>query len=85
MSPHGRSVPEDPKPSPLKIQEINDGFILQNVTGVRTHIVRRLDGKGYDIVKRALNPSVFINTFSFISFFPLQLGRMQCVGDRSYT
>lgn len=31
---------------------MTDGFILHNATGIRTRIVSRLDGKGYDITKR---------------------------------
>ncbi|OJA16963.1 hypothetical protein AZE42_00582 [Rhizopogon vesiculosus] len=52
MSPGGKSVPEDPNPGPLKLKAVADGFILHNVTGIRAHIVSRLDGKGYDITKR---------------------------------
>ncbi|KAG6900914.1 hypothetical protein C0993_004351 [Termitomyces sp. T159_Od127] len=48
---NGRAVPEDLSPSLLKLGVLPDGFILQNVTGIRTHIVRRLDGNGYDIRK----------------------------------
>lgn len=35
----------------LKLGVLPDGYILHNVTGVRTQIVQRLDGKGYDIRK----------------------------------
>lgn len=51
MSPGGKMVPEDPNPSPLKLKTVADGFILYNVTGIRAHIVSRLDRKGYDITK----------------------------------
>ena len=44
-------VTEDLSPSLRKLYEVDDGFVLQNVTGIRAHIVSRLDGKGYDIVK----------------------------------
>ncbi|KAG6872750.1 hypothetical protein C0995_006952 [Termitomyces sp. Mi166 len=44
-------VPEDLSPSLLKLGVLPDGFVIQNVTGIRTHIVRRLDGNGYDIRK----------------------------------
>lgn len=52
MSPGGRVVPEDPNPGNRKLQLVSDGFLLQNITGIRTRIVSRLDGKGYDITKR---------------------------------
>ncbi|KAG1892556.1 glycoside hydrolase family 47 protein [Suillus subluteus] len=51
MSPGGKMVPEDPNPGPLKLKAVADGFILHNVTGIRAHIVSRLDRKGYDITK----------------------------------
>ncbi|KAG5343059.1 hypothetical protein C0989_000049 [Termitomyces sp. Mn162] len=51
LSTDGRAVPEDLSPSLLKLGVLPDGFIIQNVTGIRTHIVRRLDGNGYDIRK----------------------------------
>lgn len=31
---------------------VSDGYVLHNVTGIRTHIVSRMDGKGYDVTKR---------------------------------
>lgn len=52
MSPGGRVVSEDPNPGSQKLQLVADGILLQNITGIRAHIVSRLDGKGYDITKR---------------------------------
>jgi len=52
LAPNGRSVPEDLSPSLLKLAVVPDGYVIHNVTGVRTQIVQRLDGKGYDIRKR---------------------------------
>lgn len=54
MSPGGRAVIEDPNPGSQKLQLVADGFLLQNITGIRTRIVSRLDGKGYDITRRKL-------------------------------
>ena len=54
MSPGGRIVIEDPNPGNQKLQLVADGFLLQNTSGIRAHIVSRLDGKGYDITKRKL-------------------------------
>lgn len=47
----GKIVPEDLSPSLLKVGVLPDGYIIHNVTGIRTQIVRRLDGNGYDIRK----------------------------------
>ena len=57
LSIDGSPVPEDYTPGPQKLAVVEDGFILHNVTGIRTHMVRRLDGKGYDIVKCRFFPS----------------------------
>ncbi|OJT13334.1 ER degradation-enhancing alpha-mannosidase-like protein 1 [Trametes pubescens] len=51
LSAHGEVVLEDPRPPADKIIEVADGYLVQNVTGIRVHIVSRLDGKGYDIAK----------------------------------
>ncbi|KAF8639955.1 hypothetical protein AX17_001205 [Amanita inopinata Kibby_2008] len=51
LSANGRTVPEDLSPSLLKLAISPDGYVINNITGIRTHIVRRLDGKGYDISK----------------------------------
>ncbi|KAG7449275.1 alpha mannosidase-like protein [Guyanagaster necrorhizus] len=51
LSPGGMVVPEDLSPSLLKVALIPEGFMVNNVTGIRVHIVRRLDGKGYEIRK----------------------------------
>lgn len=54
LSPDGRNVPEDLHPSAEKLVSVADGYLVHNVTGIRVHIVSRLDGKGYDITKRKL-------------------------------
>lgn len=51
LSATGKSVPEDLNPSVRKLEPVSDGYIMHNVTGIRTHIVRRIDGQGYDITK----------------------------------
>ncbi|KAH8118447.1 alpha-mannosidase [Phellopilus nigrolimitatus] len=56
LSANGKPALEDLSPSLHKLYEVGDGFVLQNVSGIRTHIVSRLDGKGYDIVKLAQYP-----------------------------
>ena len=55
-------VPEDPHPGVDKLVTVQDGYILQNVSGIRTRVVSRLDGKGYDITKRKLTASHFVST-----------------------
>ncbi|PFH51443.1 glycoside hydrolase family 47 protein [Amanita thiersii Skay4041] len=51
LSSSGKAVAEDLSPSLLKLGVLPDGFIIHNVTGIRTHIVKRLDGQGYDVSK----------------------------------
>ncbi|KAL4075930.1 glycoside hydrolase family 47 protein [Scleroderma citrinum] len=72
MSSGGHVVPEDPNPGINKLRPVVDGFVLQNVTGIRAHIVSRLDGRGYDITQ--LGPHavrtgqlVYINDTSLLS------------------
>ena len=52
LSRNGQHVAEDVNPGTHKLQLVSDGYILHNVSGIRTHIVSRLDGKGYDVTKR---------------------------------
>ncbi|KZT74450.1 glycoside hydrolase family 47 protein [Daedalea quercina L-15889] len=51
LSPGGQAVPEDAHPTVEKITFVPDGYMLYNVSGIRAHIVSRLDGKGYDVTK----------------------------------
>ena len=51
LAPNGVVAPEDLSPSLLKLATVPDGFIVHNITGIRTRIVQRLDGKGYDVRK----------------------------------
>ncbi|KDQ64850.1 glycoside hydrolase family 47 protein [Jaapia argillacea MUCL 33604] len=51
LSPDGQTVPEDVSPGPRKMVLVPGGYLVHNVTGIRAHVVRRLDGKGYDITK----------------------------------
>jgi hypothetical protein len=55
LSQNGETTPEDLSPSLFKLGVLPDGYIIQNVSGIRTHVVRRLDGKGYDIRKRTID------------------------------
>ncbi|KAK7049598.1 hypothetical protein VNI00_005629 [Paramarasmius palmivorus] len=71
LSSTGKHVAEDLSPSLLKLAPVSDGFIVHNVTGIRTHIVRRMDGKGFDIRKLghyAVRPghTVYINDTALI-------------------
>ena len=47
----GSSVTEDLNPTSKKLMPVSDGYILHNVSGIRAHVVSRMDGKGYDITK----------------------------------
>ncbi|KAJ7068189.1 alpha mannosidase-like protein [Mycena amicta] len=51
LSANAKLVPEDLSPSRLKLDVVDNGLILRNVTGIRIHIVQRIDGKGYDVRK----------------------------------
>ena len=51
LASNGRLVAEDLSPSLHKLGVVPDGYIIHNVTGIRTQIVQRLDGAGYDIKK----------------------------------
>ncbi|CCM05644.1 uncharacterized protein FIBRA_07874 [Fibroporia radiculosa] len=51
LSPGGQNVPEDINPTSEKLVHVSDGYTLYNVSGIRAHIVSRLDGKGYDVTK----------------------------------
>ncbi|EGO01815.1 glycoside hydrolase family 47 protein [Serpula lacrymans var. lacrymans S7.3] len=51
LSHHGIAVREDINPTTRKLKPVDDGFVLQNISGIRTRMVSRLDGLGYDITK----------------------------------
>ncbi|KAI0321883.1 alpha-mannosidase [Amylostereum chailletii] len=51
MSVDGGKIVEDVKPGPKKIMVVPDGFMVQDVEGIRARVSSRLDGRGYDIVK----------------------------------
>ncbi|KAF8211194.1 alpha mannosidase-like protein [Mycena galopus ATCC 62051] len=51
LSANSKSVAEDLSPSRLKLDLVDNGLIVHNITGIRIHIVQRLDGQGYDVRK----------------------------------
>lgn len=55
LSADGRIVPEDLSPNLLKLEPVSDGFVIHNITGIKTQIVRRLDDQGYEIRRRMLS------------------------------
>ncbi|KAG5644060.1 hypothetical protein DXG03_009150 [Asterophora parasitica] len=69
LSHNGKSVAEDISPSLLKLGVLSDGFVLQNITGIRCQIVRRLDGTGYDIRK--------------VGHYPVRSGHVVYINDTS--
>jgi hypothetical protein len=79
LSVDGKVVTEDVNPGPHKLVHVQDGYIVQNVSGIRVHIVTRLDGKGFDIVKceRAL-----IHRWQVLTVSSLQWDRTLSKGDK---
>lgn len=49
----GLDTPEDLTPSAAKISPVPDGYVITDISGIRVRIVSRLDGRGYDLTKRA--------------------------------
>jgi hypothetical protein len=47
-------VAEDVNPASIKISHLEDGYAVHNITGLRAHIVSRIDGTGYDLTKSTL-------------------------------
>ena len=60
----GKTVEEDLHPGLHKLLAVSDGYILQDMNGIRAHIVSRLDGKGYDVTKRECHPALVSAAFS---------------------
>lgn len=52
LSHDGKTVPEELNPDSSKLEVTEHGYMIHNITGIRAHIVSRLDGKGYDISRR---------------------------------
>lgn len=52
LSRNGEQVAEDPTPSTWKVQEVDDGFMIFDVTGIRAEITSRMDGKGFEFTRR---------------------------------
>ncbi|THH17946.1 hypothetical protein EW146_g2940 [Bondarzewia mesenterica] len=55
LSADGKAVSEDSSPNLKKVAPVPDGFIVHNISGLRTRIVSRLDGRGYDVTKLGLH------------------------------
>ena len=51
LSIDGKTVKEDTSPSLEKIYPVPHGFMVRSVNGLRIRMVRRLDGRGYDVTK----------------------------------
>ena len=84
LSSDGRAVVEDLHPSPQKLAAVPDGYIIHNVTGIRAHIVTRLDGKGYDISKRMLQGPHIIcsaNGIFLVGPYSVKTGQIVYVND----
>lgn len=84
LSQDGTAIPEDPHPTSAKLSQVPDGFILQNVTGIRTRVVSRMDGKGYDITKcksPALSTAVSCTDVYPVGSFSVKTGQLVYVND----
>lgn len=51
MSSDGSQVVEDTDPNSHKVAMVPDGFMVQDIQGIRARVTTRLDGRGYDITK----------------------------------
>ncbi len=60
MSAQGGTVEEDLNPGSNKMRRVPDGYIISNVTGIRAHLVLRMDGRGYEVTK-CMFPYIFFS------------------------
>ncbi|KAF7795859.1 hypothetical protein EIP86_007026 [Pleurotus ostreatoroseus] len=83
LSPHGDSVAEDPHPNADKLVVVSDGYLLQNVSGIRARVVNRLDRKGYDVTKCAsIAEHIFVNTHArIVGPFSVKTGQIVYIND----
>lgn len=68
----------------MKLEPIADGFIVHNITGIRTQIVRRLDDQGYDIRKRTsaiLYESAIGLTKAIVGHYHVRPGHIVYIND----
>ncbi|KAJ7638737.1 glycoside hydrolase family 47 protein [Roridomyces roridus] len=84
LSPNGKIISEDLSPSRLKLDVVEDGYIVNNVTGIRIHIVQRLDRQGYDVRRLGhydvrAGQTVYVN--DPLIFGPTQVAKMQRAVD----
>lgn len=73
-------------PSLDKLLPVSDGYIVYNVSGIRTHIVSRMDGKGYDITKRQFRFSAVLSillTICTVGPHAVRTGQIVYVNDTS--
>ena len=80
LAPNGVVAPEDLSPSLLKLAPVSDGFIINNITGIRTKIVQRMDGKGYDVRKGGF-PVTFLRLYWPLTLIYEKWGTMLCGQD----
>ena len=84
LSQDGSAIPEDPHPTAKKLAQVPDGFILQDVEGIRTRVVSRMDGKGYDITKCKSPRSAHVGTDTdvyTVGPFSVKTGQLVYVND----
>ncbi|KAJ7283733.1 alpha mannosidase-like protein [Mycena rebaudengoi] len=69
LSANSKVVAEDLSPSRLKLDVVDDGYIIHNVTGVRIRIVQRIDSKGYDVRRSANELQWATTTFGLDTWY----------------
>lgn len=76
-------APEDLSPSFVKLAIVPDGFVVHNVTGIRTQIVQRLDGAGYDVRQRLSfhDLSPFNHSQFVVGHYPVRSGHTVYIND----
>jgi mannosidase alpha-like ER degradation enhancer 1 len=86
LSHDGKIVTEDHDPDSSKLEVTKYGYLVHNVTGIRAHIISRLDGKGYDISRRASIRSRFMYSLLTCSCsvgpHPVRAGQLIFVDDQ---
>jgi hypothetical protein len=76
-------VVEDVSPGSGKLSLVSGGFVLHNMTGIRIHIVRKLDGTGYNIAK-SMTLSVIVLITHRLTLYG-QLGHIWSEEAKLYT
>jgi hypothetical protein len=77
-------VVEDMSPSSRKIALVEDGYAVHNITGLRAHIVSRIDGRGYDLTKSKIDHITTVqqpNPKFIVGPYPIRSGQLVYFDD----